>query len=80
MAYTKIIRAINIKKDFLSGTGETRSFEIVGTKNAVVSVEVLNEDSHYYNFTTRSFSATKSKLDRVSLSSGTYRNNIVFPK
>lgn len=80
MAYKKFIKQINIKKDFLQGSGETRIFEIFGTKNSVVSVEVLNEDGHYYDFSSRFFSATKSKLDKVVLSSGVYRNSIDFPK
>jgi hypothetical protein len=80
MAYKKVIRRINIKKDFLQGSGETRMFEVFGTKNCVVSVEVLNEDGHYYDFSSKSFSATKSKLKKAVLSNGVYRNSITFPK
>jgi len=80
MAYTKLIKQINIKTDFLQASGETRAFEIIGSKNAVVSVEVLNGNGQYYNFSSKTFSATKSKLDKAVLTNGMYRESITFPK
>lgn len=76
----KKINDFKIDTSSIRGSGENRHFVLSGDANAVFSIEVLNEDGHYYNFYTKLFSATKSTLDKAVLRNGKYRNSILFPK
>jgi hypothetical protein len=58
--------------------GEIRKFTITGTKGAKFSLEIKS-GSNYYNFTTKRFQATKSRLDKIELSSTTYKGSITLP-
>ena len=76
----KKINEFKIDVTNIRGSGENRQFSLVGDKNAVFSMEVTNEDGHYYDFYNRKFSATKSTLSKAVLKNGTYRGSILFPK
>ena len=80
MAKKKTISKFTIDTSSIRSDGETRDFSVIGDRNAVFSIEVLNEDGHYYNFDTRTFSATRAKLDRAVLRNRTYNGRIQFPK
>ena len=56
-----------------------RNFTVVGKNEAGFTLEVKNEDDHYYNFTTKAFQATKSNLKAITSSSGSYTSSITFP-
>lgn len=56
-----------------------RNFTVGGKNEAGFTLEVKNEDDHYYNFTTRAFQATKSNLKAITSSSGSYTGSITFP-
>jgi hypothetical protein len=56
-----------------------RNFTVVGKNEAGFTLEVKNEDDHYYNFTTRAFQTTKSNLKAITSSSGSYTGSITFP-
>ena len=55
----KVIRKFNFDTKNISQNGEVRKFNIVSDKFAVFSLEILNEDSYYYNFETKTFAAEK---------------------
>ena len=76
----KKINEFKIDVTNIRGSGENRQFSLVGDKNAVFSMEVTNEDGHYYDFYNRKFSATKSTLSKAVLKNGIYRGSILFPK
>lgn len=76
----KIIRTFDIDLSDMAASGGSRSFSIIGDVGAIFSLEVKNEDSHYYNFSTNVFSATKAKLKQKAIpSSGKFVGNILFP-
>ena len=72
----------NIKMDFsdIRAAGETRSFSVLGDDGAVFSLEIKNEDGHYYNFQTNSFQSTITRLANIKISGGVYNGSISFPK
>lgn len=74
----KTIEGISLDLSDLPAAGETRDFTITGNDNTEFILEIKNEDNHYYNFTTNSFSATKTNLQGV-ITSGGYKNTIKFP-
>ena len=48
----KIINNFNIDLSSIRSEGDTRQFSVVGDDGSVFSLEVTNEDGHYYNFST----------------------------
>ena len=77
---TKVISNFKIDTSNIKSAGQTRAFQVIGSKNAVFSMEVTNEDGHYYNFYTKTFSATKATLSKIALRNGVYSGSITFPK
>jgi len=75
----EIIKSFNLDLSDLRAASKTRNFTVVGTNNAVFSLEIKNEDNYYYNFTTNAFQATKSRLNNVAIDSGIYKGYITFP-
>ena len=76
----KIIRNFNMDFGDMAAAGGSRRFSVIGDAGAIFSLEVKNEDGHYYNFTTTAFSATKSKLKQQIISNnGSFVGSIVFP-
>ena len=78
MAY--IEKTINLILDTKDAgyLGETRRFSITGSEGAIFSLEVYDDSNNYYDFNTRKWSSTKSKLNRVKLGSTIYNNDILF--
>ena len=81
----KIINGINLDFSDVKETGETRPFTITGTNGAVFSLEIQDSTSTsalptYYNFQTRSFQTTKTKINNIKLNGGAYTGTIKFPK
>jgi len=75
----KIINSFSLDLSDLPAASETRGFTVSGTNGATFSLEIKNEDSYYYNFTTKTFQVAKARLDNKSISSGIYRGSITFP-
>ena len=75
----KIINSFGLDLSDLPAASETRNFIVSGTNGAVFSLEIKNEDSYYYNFTTKTFQTAKARLDNKTISSGIYRGSITFP-
>ena len=76
----KIITNFEIDYNDIKAAGETRRFAVLGTNGAVFSLEVKNEDGHYYNFQTNLFQSGLTRLNNISISDGKYYGNIKFPK
>ena len=74
----KTIYSLNMDFSDLQAESSVRNFSVIGDQGSKFSVEVLNEDNYYYNFTTKLFSSTKYTL-KVEMTSGSYVNSIVFP-
>ena len=62
-----IINNFNMSFIDLPASGESRSFEIQGGPGCIFSLEIKNEDGHYYNFKTNSFQSGVSRLSNIVL-------------
>jgi hypothetical protein len=74
----KTIYSLSMDFSDLQAESSVRNFSVIGDQGSKFSVEILNEDNYYYNFTTKLFSSTKYTL-KVEMTSGSYVNSIVFP-
>ena len=72
----KAIKNFNINLGNLPASKSVRSFIITGDQGAVFSLEIKNEDNHYYNFNTQLFQTSVSRLSKKTIPSGGYRNSI----
>ena len=77
--YKKLIKSFIFEEHDINGGGENRKIQVIGDKNAVFTLEITNEDGHYYNFTSKKFSSTYSRLYQKTLTTGYYIDHIVFP-
>jgi len=75
----KIIDEFKLDLSDLPASSGSRDFLIRGTKGATFSLEIKNEDSYYYNFTTNLFQAAKARLDNKVIDNGVYKGSITFP-
>ena len=76
----KIIKNFSIDLSDMAAAGGDRAFSVVGDIGAIFSLEIKNEDSYYYNFTTSTFSASKYRLkQQVIGGNGKYSGSITFP-
>ena len=72
------ITSFEIDTKDISNLGESRTFTIRGDENAVFSLEVYNQTSAtYYNFKTKTWSSTKTKLRKKRVED-VYTGNIKF--
>ena len=76
----KIIKSFKLDFSDVAAAGESRNFTIDADKGAVFSLEIKNEDSYYYNFTTNLFQAAKSRLNQITIASNIYTGTINIPK
>jgi len=74
----KIIKEFIIDLSDLPFRTTKRTFTIVGDINSEFILEIKNEDSYYYNFTTNSFQVAKTRLEDV-LVNKSYSGTITFP-
>ena len=76
----KEIRNFIINLDDMAASGGNRIFSVEGDAGAIFSLEIKNEDSYYYNFTTNSFGAARSRLKNKAIGAGgSYSGTILFP-
>ena len=75
----KIINNFSLDLSDLPATTEARNFTVAGSNGAVFSLEIKNEDSYYYNFTTNLFQAGKARLDNKMITGSSYRGSVTFP-
>ena len=77
---SKIIKSFKIDTTNIRASGEDRYFTVIGDDSAVFTIEVLNEDGHYYDFYNKIFSATRASLEKQTIYNGYYTNSISFPR
>ena len=74
----KIINNFDLDLSDLPALTETRRFSIAGSSGAEFTLEIKNEDSYYYNFTTQLFQVAKTGLDS-KVENGAFKGSIKFP-
>ena len=79
IATTKVIKNFNINLSNLPAVRSVRNFVINGNQGAMFSLEIKNEDNYYYNFNTKLFQVSRSRLDKKIITAGGYKNSISFP-
>ena len=75
----KTITKFDFNTSNISSSGEIRKFNIFADKNAVFTLEILNEDGYYYNFSTKTFGSQVSRIENKIIRTGSYSNIVVFP-
>jgi hypothetical protein len=78
MAPNKVIRNFDLNLSDLPYASEARQFTISGDNGAQFILEIRNEDTYYYNFTTRAFQVAPSRLEKT-ITNGIYRDSVAFP-
>ncbi len=74
----KVINSFILDTKNIKQAGEGRLLSVLGDIGAVFSLEVKS-GSNYYNFQTKLFQTSRTRLSNVSLNSNTFNANIVFP-
>jgi hypothetical protein len=73
----KVIRNFDLDLSDLPYASEVRRFTISGDNGAQFILEIKS-GSNFYNFTTNTFQAAASRLEKT-IGSGGYENSITFP-
>ena len=79
MAKHRIINGFQLDFSDIKAEGEARRLTVHGTRGSVFSLEIKNEDSYYYNFTTGLFQAAKARIDKRVILGSPYSTNVNFP-
>ena len=74
----KVIKDFVLDLSDLGASGEKREFTITGDKGCEFILEIKNEDSYYYNFTTDTFQAAQARLEKT-IENISYKGSITFP-
>ena len=72
------ITSVNIDTRDLKFEGEQRDITVRGDANAVFSIEVIKNDNTYYDFETKTFTATVKRLNK-KLVGNSYNTSVKFP-
>ena len=75
----KQITIFSIDSSDLTAASSTRDLTILGDAGSRFVLYLSNENPHYYDFSTDTFSATETKLHGEIPSSGKYVKKITFP-
>jgi len=75
----KVIKSFELDLSPLRATQSIRSFLLKCDRDAVFSLEIKNEDNHYYNFVINSFQAEKAGIYDEIVSEGVFEGEIYFP-
>lgn len=77
----KKITEFNIDTSDFAATTLSRQYNVVGQKDAEFILQVFNSSQQFYNFTTKSFSATQTTTSslQVKMKSSNFIGNINFP-
>jgi hypothetical protein len=74
---SKVIRNLDLNLSDLPYASEVRQFTISGDNGAQFILEIKS-GSNFYNFTTNTFQAAASRLEKT-IASGSYKGSITFP-
>ena len=75
----KVIKEFDLDLSPLQATSSQRQVSVIGENGAVFSLEIKNEDNHYYNFITRAFQVANSGLYNEVIVNKVFNENIYFP-
>lgn len=75
----KTIHSFELDLSSLPAVSEVRGFSIMGDDGATFTLEVKNEDNHYYNFITKNFQVIKTGLNNKVIKGGLFQGSITFP-
>ena len=77
----KNINNFNIDLSDLAAVSAVRQFTITGDKDAEFMLQVFNSSQQFYDFKSKSFSATHTSTSslKIKMSVGSYSNSINFP-
>jgi hypothetical protein len=78
MAPNKVIRNFDLNLLDLSYASEVRQFTISGDNGAQFILEIKSEVHFLLNFTTNTFQAAASRLEKT-IANGNYKGSITFP-
>lgn len=70
----KLIKSLNVSTNDLQALTSVRRFSIAGDVGSVFSLEVKNEDGHYYSFDTKAFSSSTT-ISTTAASVGATENS-----
>ena len=77
----KNISNFNINENDLAAVSAVRQFTVTGDKDAEFILQVFNSSQQFYDFKSRSFSATHTSTSslKIKMKSSSYNSSIVFP-
>ena len=77
----KNISNFNINENDLAAVSAVRQFTVTGEKDASFILQVFNSSQQFYDFKSRSFSATHTSTSslKIKMSGNNYNNSINFP-
>ncbi len=76
---SKTITSFDLDLSDLPASSTRRNFTVSGDSGGVFSLEIRNEDGHYYNFVTQLFQVAKARLKNKTIEKRVYRGSITFP-
>lgn len=75
---SKTINGFNVDYTNIPTAGENKDFEVFGSNGAEFYIEIKNEDNHYYNFFTKTFTSEYYKIEGV-IANGSFTTKVLFP-
>jgi len=75
----KKITAFDIDLSNIPAAGESRALVVSGDNGAVFTLFIQNEDSYYYNFSTKLFQVAKATLENIVIENNSYSTSVSFP-
>ena len=75
----KKITAFDIDLSNIPAAGESRTLVVSGDNGAVFTLFIQNEDSYYYNFSTKLFQVAKATLENIVIENNSYNTSVSFP-
>ena len=75
----KKITAFDIDLSNIPAAGESRTLVVSGDNGAVFTLFIQNEDSYYYNFSTKLFQVAKATLENIVIENNFYSTSVSFP-
>ena len=79
MYQSKFISSFDIDLSDIEATTTNRYFSVKGVDGAMFSLEVKNQNGHYYNFTKKTFQTSATRLNDKTIINGSYLGVITFP-
>ena len=75
---SQVLTNFDLDLSDIPAAGSVRNFSILGTNKAKFSLEIKNANNYYYNFTTKLFQESQTKLNDKVIGNG-YSDSVTFP-